>query len=85
MDKEISRLVYLFVGLVLCIIFLTAHYTGEYYEYRYRDERKNAEIAYYRATFERDTYARMYYKEIGNEDMAKMFERSNTFERDKND
>lgn len=85
MDKEISRLAYLFAGLVLCIIFLTVHYTGKYYENKYRDERKSAEIAYYQAIFERDTYARMYYKEIGNEEMAKMFERSNTFEREKND
>lgn len=79
MEKEISRLAYLFAGLVLCIIFLTAHYTGKYYETKYRDERKSAEIAYYQAIFERDTYARMYYKEIGNEEMVKLFEQHNTF------
>ena len=31
--------------------------------------------------FERDTYAYMYYKEIGNEEIVKTFEKSNIFER----
>lgn len=82
MEKEIRRLQYLFsVVFILCVIWLTAHYTGKYYEIEYRDELKSAEIAYYQAIFERDTYAYMYYKEIGNEEMAKTFEKSNIFER----
>ena len=83
MEKEIRRILYLLAAFILCVIWLTAHYTGRYYEDKYKTERKNAEIAYYQAIFERDTYARMYYKSIGNEEMAKTFERSNTFEREK--
>ena len=52
-------------------------------ENKQSEELKSAELAYYQAIFERDTYARMYYKSIGNEEMAKTFERSNTFEREK--
>ena len=81
MEKEIKKILYLSVSLILCIIWLTVHYTGKYYEIEYSDELKSAEIAYYQAIFERDTYAYMYYKEIGNEEMAKTFEKSNIFER----
>lgn len=75
MEKEIRRIAYLFAGFILCIVWLTTHYTGRYYEYKYEAERKNAEIAYYQAIFERDTYAKMYYKSIGNEEMVKLFEK----------
>ena len=82
MEKEIRRLQYLFSAVfILGILWLTAHYTGKYYEIEYRDEFKSAELAYHQAIFERDTYAYMYYKEIGNEEMAKTFEKSNIFER----
>ena len=32
MEKEIRRIVYLFAAFILCVIWLTAHYTGRYYE-----------------------------------------------------
>ena len=55
MEKEIRRILYLSVLLILGILWLTAHYTGKYYEIEYRDELKSAELAYYQAIFERDT------------------------------
>ena len=67
MEKEIRRILYLLAAFILCVIWLTAHYTGRYYEDKYKTER--------------DTYAYMYYKEIGNEEMAKTFKKSNIFER----
>lgn len=81
MGKEIRRVLYPLLLFILCVVWLTAHYTGKYYENKYRDELKSAEIAYYQAIFQRDTYAYMYYKEIGNEEMAKTFKKSNIFER----
>lgn len=84
MDKEIRRIVYLLFLFTLCVVWLTAYFTAKYYEEKYSVERKNAEIAYYKAIFERDTYASMYYEEIGNEEMAKKFNRlPNTFEKEK--
>lgn len=85
MEKEIKKLVYLFVGFILCVIYLTAYWTGKYYENKYNIERKSIELAYYQATFSRDLYANMYYKEIGNEEMAKLYERPNIFEREENE
>ena len=49
MEKEIRRILYLLAAFILCVIWLTAHYTGRYYEDKYKTERKNAEIAYYQA------------------------------------
>lgn len=74
MEKEIRRVIGLLIGLILCIIWLTAHYTGIYYKEKYKTDRNDIEIAYQRVIAERDTYARMYYKSIGNEEMAKLYE-----------
>lgn len=70
MDKEFRRIICIFIGLILCIAFLLIHYTGEYYKYKF----KNDETLYYKAVLERDMYARMYYKEIGKEELFKKFE-----------
>ena len=83
MDKSTKKIVAVLFIIALLSSYLTRVYDENYYKDMYETERKNAEIAYYQAIFERDTYARMYYKSIGNEEMAKTFERSNTFEREK--
>ena len=83
MDKNTKKIVAVLFIIALLSSYLTWVYDKNYYKDMYETERKNAEIAYYQAIFERDTYARMYYKSIGNEEMAKTFERSNTFEREK--
>ena len=81
MDKSTKKIVAVLFIIALLSSYLTWVYAENYYTGVYKTELKSAEIAYYQAIFERDTYAYMYYKEIGNEEMAKTFEKSNIFER----
>ena len=81
MDKITKIFIIVLFTLTLFLSYFTWVYSENYYTGVYETELKSAEIAYYQAIFERDTYAYMYYKEIGNEEMAKTFEKSNIFER----
>lgn len=81
MDKLTKIFIIVLFTLTLLSSYFTWVYAEKYYTGVYETELKSAEIAYYQAIFERDTYAYMYYKEIGNEEMAKTFEKSNIFER----
>ena len=81
MDKLTKIFIVVLSILALLSSYFTWVHAESYYKGLYETELKSAEIAYYQAIFERDTYAYMYYKEIGNEEMAKTFEKSNIFER----
>ena len=81
MDKLTKIFIVVLSILALLSSYFTFVHAEGYYKGLYETELKSAEIAYYQAIFERDTYAYMYYKEIGNEEMAKTFEKSNIFER----
>ena len=81
MDKLTKVFIAILFTLALLSSYFTWVYSESYHKDLYETELKSAEIAYYQAIFERDTYAYMYYKEIGNEEMAKTFEKSNIFER----
>ena len=81
MDKETKILVIILFTITLLSNYVMWKSAENYYTGLYETELKSAEQAYYQAIFERDTYAYMYYKEIGNEEMAKTFEKSNIFER----
>lgn len=81
MDKLTKIFIVVLFALALLSSYFTWVYAESYHKGLYETELKSAEIAYYQAIFERDTYAYMYYKEIGNEEMAKTFEKSNIFER----
>ena len=78
MDKETKILVTVLFTITLLSNYMMWKSAENYYTGLYETELKSAE----QAIFERDTYAYMYYKEIGNEEMAKTFEKSNIFERE---